>query len=346
MRRPLGRTVATAALTLVAALGAFAALAPAAGATPLLPLAPGQLTVLLGDSGEWQPQAGAPLTLTLLAGPPRARHAPTLTAYVALQPTSKACGRSPQADREPVLDLGQIYASQTLIANESSPLAPGGGAESGVHAATTPVIVNASRTVRACTWLDTTIKKRAPAVSQDIPLLNGLFAAAVWSTGGAGGTASGYTLDALSIGTGFQYAISTEFCGQTSNGPQGRVGAEEPASYQVSISSIDCPIDGTTFAFSGPGGSSLGSIQYTIAEANASPSTIGHVGGCDLDGVAGRTLVDARRYVTTVGCSVRRVLTAPHDPSLARGLVTEAQVDGGIAPVAPAGTAVDLVVNG
>jgi hypothetical protein len=346
MRRPrlLGRTVAAAALTAIAAL---AALAPAAEATPLLPLAPGQLTVLLGQSGQWQPQASMPLTLALLAGPPRARHPLALTAYVALQPTSKACGRSPDADHEPLLDLGPIYAPQTLIANESSPLAPGGGAEAGVHAADLPgVIINGSRTIRSCTWLDTSKRKRAPATVQDIPLLNGVFAAAVWATGRTGGPATGYTLDAMSIGNGFQYAISGEFCGQTSNGPQGRVAADQPVSFQFSISSIDCPVDGTTFTFSGPGGSSLGSIPYSITAADTSPPTIGHAGGCDLNGAAGLSLSDARRYVTTVGCAIRRVLTAPHDPSLARGVVTEAQVDGGIAPIAPAGTAVDLVVNG
>jgi hypothetical protein len=342
MRRP-GQTVAAAVLTLLAAL---AALAPAAGATSLLPLAPGQLTVLLGQSGEWQPQSGTPLTLTLLAGPSRARKPLTLSAYVALQPAGKACGRSPKADHEPLLDLGTIYSPQTLVNGQGSPLAPSGGADPQVHATAVPgVIVNASGTVRSCTWLDTSISKRAAATTQDIPLLNGTFAAAVWATREAGAP-SGYTLDAMSVGNGFQYAVTSEFCGQTSTGTQSRVAAGQDASYQVSISSIDCPIDGTTFTFSGPGGSSLGSIPYTSVDAGTSPPRIGHAGGCDLNGVAGLSVSDARHYVSTVGCSVRRVLTAPFSSTAPRGAVTEAQVDGGIAAVAPAGTSVDLVVNG
>jgi hypothetical protein len=70
------------------------------------------------------------------------------------------------------------------------------------------------------------------------------------------------------------------------------------------------------------------------------------VGGCDLNGVGGLSLGDARRYVSAVGCRVARVLTAPHSSTVPRGDATAAQVDGGIAPVAPPGTSVDLVVNG
>jgi hypothetical protein len=316
-------------------------------ATKLLPLHSGQLTVLLGDSGQWQPQTGTPLTLTLLAGPPRSRRAAGLTAYVALQPTSRACPASPAAEHAPVLDIGTIYSSSTLV-GAGNALAPNGGASPGVHAVAVGGIVigGSTHAITACTWLDTKPKKRAPAATQKIPLLNGLFAASVWASAGAGGTVSGYTLDAQSVGTAFSYSLSSVLCGATTTSQQGRFTAGQEASYQVSISSIDCPTDGSTFTFSGPGGASLGSIPYTITDAHASPATIAHVGGCDLNGVDGLSLADARRYTAAVGCRVARVLTGPHSNTLPRGGVTGAQVDGGTAPVAPAGTSVDLVVNG
>jgi hypothetical protein len=329
---------------LLAVLIATAA-ASTAGATQLLPLARGQLRVLLGPSGEWQPQAGLPLTLTLLAGPPRTRHAQSLRAFVAIQPVGQSCARSPAGDHHRLLDLGAIYRDGTLVANQSSPLAPLGGATRGVHAASVNGVELSGKasSVLACTWLDTTARKPARATAQQIPLLGGLFAAAVWA---AGTPASAYSLDALSVGNGFAYQTSSEFCGRTSNGPQASVPAGHEAALQVSITSIDCPVDGSTFTFVGPGGTALGTIQYTLTNANAVPAVIGHAGACDLAGVAGMSVAAARRYVATVGCSVGRVLTAPADGALARGTVTAAQVDGGIAPIAPDGTKVDLVTDG
>ena len=327
-------------------LPALALLAAPAGAlaAKLLPLRPGELTVLLGQSGEWQPQSGSPLTLTLLAGPARSRRDLGLTAFVALQPTSKACAASPAADRGAAVDMGPIYSSATVV-GPGNPLAPDGGAARDVHAASVGGIVVGvtGHSVKACTWLDSSATQRARATAQEIPLLNGLFAAAVWPTP-AGGAVAGYALDAESVGNAFSYDLSAAFCGTNSTTHGGHFASGDEASYQVSISSIDCPTDGSDFSFSGPGGSSLGSISYTVSDAHS--ATIGHLGGCDLDGVGGLSLGSARHYVAAVGCHVARVLTAPYSSTVPRGGVTAAQVDGGIAPVAPSGTAVDLIVNG
>src|SRR5581483_5216095 len=126
-----------------------------------------------------------PLTLTLLAGPPRGKHAEKLTAYVAIQSATSSCARSPAADHRTLIDLGQIYDATKLIANQTSPLAPTGGAARGVHARAVNgiEIAGGPTSVLACTWLDTSPTKRARPRAQQIPMLGGLFAAAVWASG-------------------------------------------------------------------------------------------------------------------------------------------------------------------
>jgi hypothetical protein len=310
---------------------------------PLLPLGRGQLTVLLGQTAQWQPEAGAAQTLTLIGGAPRSRHAGGLNAYVALQSASRACAGSARADHARLLTIGGFYRSGNLV-RRGSALAPDGGAGRGAHAASADAgVLHERGSVRACVWLARQPGARARPTSQLIPLLNGLFAAAVWPTPAP---ARGYSLDAGAVGTGFSYSVSSVVCGSPHSGSRTRVAAGDEAADTISIGSLDCPTDGSSFNFFGSGGSALGAIVYTAAEAVGSPAVIGHLGGCDLDGLAGMSLAAARRYVAAVGCRTGRVLTAPFDSSLARGLVAEAQVDGGQATLAPAGTAVDLVTDG
>ena len=76
------------------------------------------------------------------------------------------------------------------------------------------------------------------------------------------------------------------------------------------------------------------------------PPVVQHAGACELDPVTGTPLADAEQYVQADGCAVADVLVAPTQSGIPRGSVIDAQVDGGIAEVAPAGGAVDLVIAG
>ncbi len=337
-----GILAAVTAATLGLGLGLPAVSPAPARALPLLPLARGQLRVLLGQTGQWQPQAGKPLTLTLISGPPRGGHASRTTAFVALQPTARACAGSARADRAPLLAIPDFYSPGHLVA-AGSPLAPDGGARRGVYAASLAAGPLTERgAVRACVWLAGRAGAGAGAVTRLIPLLNGLFGAAVWSLPGG----NGYGLDAAAVGTGFSYAVDSAVCGRSSAGPRTSVGEGDELAAALSLGDLDCAADGSRFAFFSAHGDPLGTIAYSEADARATPAVFGHLGGCELAGVDGLSLATARRYVAAVGCRVARVLTAPYDEALARAHVGEAQVDGGEATLAPPGTAVDLVING
>lgn len=323
-------------------LGAPAVSPSPARALALLPLARGQLTVLLGQTDQWQPQAGAPLTLTLIGGPPRGSDPGRATAVVALQPVARACGASPRADHAPLLAIPGFYGPGHLV-SAGSPLAPDGGAQHGVYAASLAAGVLSERgAVRACTWLVGPTGSAGSPRTQAIPLLNGLFGAAVWSLPGG----DGYGLDATAIGTGFSYTVDSAVCGEASAGPRTSVGEGDELAAAFSLGSLHCAADGSRFAFFSAHGDPLGAIAYSDADARATPAVFGHLGGCELGGVDGLSLAASRLYVAAVGCRIARVLTAPYDGALARGHVGEAQIDGGEATLAPAGTAVDLVTDG
>jgi hypothetical protein len=311
-----------------------------ARATPLLAMGRGQLSVLLGQDGEWQPQAGVPETLTLIAGPPGTPRAARLTAYVALQSAARSCGASPSAAGGPLFAIPQFYSAQDLV-TAGSALAPTGGAAAGSYAVAVDAgVLREHGAVRACAWLDRSVRARAPHLSETIPLLNGLVAASVFPTTG------GYALDAGTIGTSFGFSAATAVCGSPSPARRVHVGAGQETSDIVSVGSLDCATDGTEFTFYDAAGAAVGALGYTNADALSASAPVAHFGGCDLEGVAGRSLAAARAYVAAVGCHVGRVLTAPADGVLPRGMVSEAQVDGGAAPLAPPGTTVDLVRDG
>lgn len=313
-----------------------------ARATGLLPLARGQLAVLLGQSGEWQPEAGVPETVTVIGGAPTATHAGSLTGYVALQASEHDCAASPAADHAALLSIPRFYSPADLV-TAGSPLAPGGGAHGVYAAAIDAGVLGEHGSVRACVWLARSADERTSHLSETMPLLNGLVAAAVFPNSVP---ADGYSLDAGAVGTSFGYQIESSVCGRLSTKPRVRVAADEEASDSVSVGSLNCPTDGSRFTFFDAAGSAVGVIGYTDAEALAAAPPIEHFGGCELDGLTGLSVAAARRFVTAVGCHAGRVLTAPFDGAVSRGHVTEAQVDGGVAPLAPPGTTVDLVTDG
>jgi hypothetical protein len=214
-------------------------------------------------------------------------------------------------------------------------------------------MANASTTVaqrgqaRACVWLASAPRTNTRPVVQEIPLLNGLFAASVAALpDGQAGPPTSYSVDAVDVLRPFSYGVATTVCGATTSDPRQHVAVGEPASDSVTIGSGNCPADASTFSFFAAGGRSLGRLTYTLADASASPPIVAHAGACDLNGAAATTLPAAEAYVGAVGCRVGRLLRAPYDKTLPRGYVTEAQVDGGIAQIAPPGTKVDLVLDG
>jgi hypothetical protein len=201
--------------------------------------------------------------------------------------------------------------------------------------------------VRACVWLASSPTTSTRPVVQEIPLLNGLFAASVAALPTAqAGPPSSYSVDAVDVQKPFSYGVATTVCGVTTRDPRQQVAVGEPASDSVTIGSGNCPADASTFSFFASGGHSLGRLTYTVADASTSPPLVAHAGACDLNSVAGTTLTAAQTYVVAVGCRVGRLLKAPYDKALPRGYVTEAQIDGGIAQIAPRGTKVDLVLDG
>ena len=315
---------------------------------PLLPLARGQLLVSLGDPPQWLPEARVPLSLTIFSGRPRRGAASTLNAYVALQAAGRSCAASPRADRTQLLVVPHLYTALHRVAGGGSPFAPDGGAQAGDYAATLPgVVVRQAGSVRSCVWLAGKPSQRGLAADQDITLLNGLFAASVSAVPSAAETANrSYTLNAINVGGPLGIAASTDDCGTRYLDGARTVADGEVATESFAFGPSSCPSDGSRFSFSAAGVRSLGTLTYTLAQATAAPPEVSSLGACELDGVTVTPLTEADQYVQDVGCSVGRLLVAPHQAGLPRGAVLEAQVDGGLADIAPRGTAVDLVLNG
>lgn len=258
-------------------------LVPAAGATPLLPLARGQLQVLLGNPSEWQPLSGSPLRVTLIAGPPRGHLGDS--AYITLQRTGVRCASSPAAAHAQ-LRLADYYSSTDLLSRQRSDLAPNGGTQSGDYAATLDsIVVHPRGQVRACVWLARTANSQSHPFTETIPLLNGLFGATVSAApAGAGGMPGAYAMDARSAGRTFAYSVASDVCGSLSGSGRTTVPTDDAADFTVSVNATDCPIDGSRFSFFTPAGRTLGSIAYSDGEAAASTPAIAHLGGCDLNG--------------------------------------------------------------
>lgn len=330
VRKGIAAVIATA---LAAALGA--APASALRDAPAFPLAPGQIAVALGPSpGQWQPQAGPPLALTLLAGPPRGDGgaARRLTAFAAVQPGSRPCAASARSDQGALLAFPDFYGPGRAVTAGS---ALASTAEARYAASADAGVLSGRAPVRTCVWLARSAAARARPASELLPLLNGLFAAAVWPTQG------GYAFDAAAVGVPFAYSITSNVCGLKRTESAGRGASADGIAGTVSVGSLDCPGDAWRFSFSAAGGSPFGLIDYTDAESLVRPAAYGHLGGCDLTGVQGLSVASARRYVAAIGCRVANVLR-----SSAGASVGEAEVDGGDAALAPAGTAVDLVADG
>jgi hypothetical protein len=340
----------------VACLAAFVVvLAGAAGpavAQPLpayqtlLPLARGHLLVSIGTPPQWLPERGVSTSLTLFSGVPAGRGAARDTAYLALQNAGRRCARTPARDRVTLMTIPSYYASANLISSEKG--SPFAGAPSGDYAVTLPSIVVQQRgSTRVCVWLAPRPKARGLVLSQRIRLLNGLFAASVSAVPSAStGIGGAYTLDAIDVGRVFSYAATTLQCGVHYADASGTVADGQLATESIAIETNPCAGDGSTFAFTLAGGRPLATLAYAEAQAVAAPPQATSIGGCELDPVAITPLASAIAYVQAVGCSVRRLLVAPYNAGLPRGAVIEAQVDGGLAEVAPRGTAIDLELNG
>jgi hypothetical protein len=359
-----------AALLCVAWAGATAAAQPPT-VKPLLPLARGGLLLSLGQPPAWQPVTGQPLTVTLFSGRPAVTPTTGLNAYIGLQSVVSACPASPRTEHGRLLTIDNYYQSADLLA-PTSLFAPGGGAQAGDYQAAIPNIALAGGDqLRACLWIGRNRRLRphrrghgkkrheplppgriVPGkmvdgpITQDIPLLDGLFAASVSDVPSAGAAQRAtYTLDAAAVTRSFSYTVRTSQCGKTTAAPALQVAAGTLASEVVAVPGATCRGDGSQFAFT-VAGASLGSIAYGPAQAEASPPTVIALGGCELDPVVGASVTAASRYVESDGCTVGNLLAAPFQAGLPRGAVIEAQVDGGVAELAPNGTRVDLVLNG
>lgn len=311
---------------------------------PLLPLARGHVRVLLGAQPYWMPVSGR-TTLTLLAGP-ATRRQKALNAYIALHRAGQSCAASAKGDTASKLTFTSFFSGANVLP-PVNPLAPNGGGERGVAAASEAVTVRQRGTVRACVWLAKQPATRTRAIVQQIPLLDGLFAASVAALpAGLHGAPTSFSLDGFSVGSGFRYRVTSTVCGASTTDQMQSVASETQATELVSIGSGNCPSDTWAFSFTTPKGRSRGSISYALADFTATPWVIGHLGACDLTGATATTLAAARAFVAGVGCRVGRVLTQPYDKAVPRGMVSMVQVDGGVAQIAPPGTTVDLVVDG
>jgi hypothetical protein len=352
MLRSVRRRRALVGAVVISALAASVALADAGAAlaqpafAPVLPLARGKLLVSLGNPPQWLPESGTPTGLTLFSGAPRSARAAAYNAYIALQRGSRRCAATPAGDHESLLEIPSYYTTQNLIAHQSG--SPFAGAQAGDYAVTLPgITVRLRRLVRACVWIAATEHARSLRLSEPIQLLNGLFAATVSALPSASsGVGGAYTLNAIDVGAPFRYAVTTTQCGIQYHDASAAVADGTIATESVAIESNQCAGDGSTYSFTSATGGALGSLSYSVAQAIATKPTVATVGACELDPISVIPLADATQYVQAVGCRVRRLLLAPYDPALPRGAVIEAQVDGGLAELAPSGTAVDLELNG
>lgn len=314
---------------------------------PLMPLARGQLLVSLGNPPQWLPESRTAETLTLFAGRPALRHTAGINAYIAVQRAGSRCAATAHGGHAH-LELPDLYARANRLTSRS-PFTPAGGAQRGDYAASRDgVVVHQEKRARFCVWLSSSPTRRGPVASQDVPLLNGLFAASVSAIPSASKSAGGryYTLNAIDVGRSFDYGASTTTCGGVSDDGPRTAAAGELATESISYGASPCAGDGSTFTFTTAGGRSLGSLGYPVADALTAPPMVTSSGGCELDALTVVPLAAAESYVQAVGCTVGRLLISPFSRAEPRGAVLEAQVAGGQASVAPRGTAVDLVLNG
>jgi hypothetical protein len=243
--------------------------------------------------------------------------------------------------------------------------APNRGAAASTHIeSVSDVVVPERGKAHACIWLARTIgaalkpsahkgrrrkakvkpPKRSLVATLTVPLLNNTFAASVSNLSGASGSAAGVDMYAIDGGHAFRYSASSTQCDVTSADAATTVAAGTPGSESLSIGTSPCTSDATTFQFSAGGGTRT--LTYPIADAFSNPVTSVGTGACELDPLTGATLLNAEAYLTAVGCTVAAVQVTPVQKSLPRGEVSWASVDGGIAELAPKGSAVTLVVNG
>jgi hypothetical protein len=313
----------------------------------LLPFSRGQLLVSVGTPPSWQPVADQPTTVTLFSGRPALRSKSGINAYVGFQRTTRRCPAKASQDSTHELTIANFYASSHLV-TRSSPFAPGGGSQRGDYAVSVPdVVLTGSHAVKACIWLSKKPSKRSRATSQDIPLLNGMFAASVSNVPSASpGQGNAYTLDAVDVARTFSYSALTLECGTSYTDRPRSVAPGTLGTETISVLKSPCSGDGSTFSFSSGSGASLGRLAYPAGDAIAAPPVAVPLGACELDPVTVTPVTDAEQYVESVGCSVGRLLVAAPERGIPRGAVVEAQVDGGIAQVAPRGSVVDPVLNG
>jgi hypothetical protein len=374
-RRRLGAwaargTALTGALVLVLSAATGGGV-PAAGAQPLshpplrplLSLAPGHFSVSLGPAApEWLPLSGRPETLTLIAGRPRSRGAARANAYVGVIPATARCGATPSASDRPFLTFPAFFSAADS-ARQITPFTPDGGAAGGTFLASGgSVHLPAGRAVRACIWLGSSPgagvrphrhrHHRGPAqagahlaASEQIGLLNDAFAASVSNLTGAGPGHGGVLMSAISGGHRFTYRTTRLVCGATATDPPVSVPAATPASAEISIGPSPCTSDATTFAFSVAGGGRR-TLTYPVTDALADPPVSVGTGGCELDPLTGARLAAALSYLAADGCRLAGLQVTPFRGPLGRGTVAWAAVNGGVAELAPAGSAVTLVLNG
>ncbi len=347
--RPAATPVMRAMLVAIATL---AAAAPAAHATiktsSLEPLARGQLQLSLGTPPQWLPVSGTPLTATLFSGAAKI-HSTTAAAFLAFQRSSKRCAATPDADKETLHEIPDYYVSAHLLSRQSSPFAPNGGTTPGTYAASVGDVVIDVRgsSARACIWMtaDVKSKRRDLVSSATVPLLNATFAASVSDLPQYNGSTlvntGAYTVNAIAGGRSVTTRAVTTECGTTTTDTQ-TAAAGEPATETIALAATPCAGDHTKFGFSG----GFGSLNYTALEAQLTPPAVARTGGCELDPVTGTSVPLAVDYVLADGCSVGQILVSPYRAGIARGAVIEAEVDGGVAELAPRSTKVALVTNG
>lgn len=289
---------------------------------PLLSLARGQVLVALGPGSEWLPVSGTPTDLTLRAGRPDRIGAGHLNAYVSLRSPAGGCPAHPHH----ALAFHHLYAPANFTAHHYEATLPG-------------VVARQRRAALACVWLGRRPGSSRLAARQRIPLLDGLFAASVTAL-----SPGAYTLAAMRVSQGFRYRATSSVCGRTYRDPLRTVPADALGVEEISYGQSSCAGDSSRFTFTTAVGQTLGTLDYSVAQA--SKGDVLSLGGCELDPVTGITLSRARDYVRADGCLVSGVLAAPRQAGVPRGSVLEALVDGGEAEVAPAGSSVELVVNG
>lgn len=242
-----------------------------------------------------------------------------------------------------LITIDTPYVAANLIAHERG--SPWAGAAAGDYAIAIPKLtIDQSGQVRVCVWLARKPRARGLALNQKVRLLNGLFAASVSTLASPAGGA--YTLDAIDVGRVFRYSIATLNCGDHYADASSAVADGQLATDSIAIETNPCAGDGSVYTFTASTGSPIGTLGYSIAQAVSPQPVVATFGACELDPVDGNSVNVAELYVQAVGCRVAHLVVGPYSASLPRGAVIEAQVDGGLAEVAPRRTAIDLEING